>query len=347
MKKLIFALLLCAGAALSALAQSNAPLVVTEIDGSPRATNVTTLVFSNGSVTCSSSRRCTVTTGGGGGSGTVTSVAQSFTGGLISVGGSPITTSGTLALTVAGTSGGVPYFSSTSTWASSAALAANAIVIGGGAGAAPSTTTTATGILTFLGTPSSANLASAVTDETGSGALVFGTSPTISSLNAASTVSFGTGTGTGKFTGVICASAATATTSGTTEETVATCTIPANSMSADAKGVRVTAFFSTAATTNNKTIKLQYGATVLQTVTKNTTSGSVKLEAIVLRDGATSQKGFSRQFWTLAGTWIDDLQNFTTPAETLSGSVDLTIKLTTATAAAGASLQSYVVEFIN
>lgn len=37
-----------------------------------------------------------------------------------------------------------------------------------------------TGVATWLGTPSSANLASAVTDETGSGALVFGTSPTIS-----------------------------------------------------------------------------------------------------------------------------------------------------------------------
>jgi hypothetical protein len=38
-----------------------------------------------------------------------------------------------------------------------------------------------TGVATFLATPSSANLASAVTDETGSGALVFGTSPTIAS----------------------------------------------------------------------------------------------------------------------------------------------------------------------
>ena len=36
-----------------------------------------------------------------------------------------------------------------------------------------------TGVATFLGTPSSANLASAVTDETGSGALVFGTSPSL------------------------------------------------------------------------------------------------------------------------------------------------------------------------
>lgn len=34
------------------------------------------------------------------------------------------------------------------------------------------------GVATFLGTPSSANLATAVTDESGSGALVFGTSPT-------------------------------------------------------------------------------------------------------------------------------------------------------------------------
>jgi hypothetical protein len=77
-----------------------------------------------------------------------------------------------------GTSGGIPYYSSTTAITSSAALAANALVIGGGAGVAPSTTTTASGILTFLGTPSSANLAAAVTDETGTGALVFGTSPT-------------------------------------------------------------------------------------------------------------------------------------------------------------------------
>jgi len=40
-------------------------------------------------------------------------------------------------------------------------------------------TSLGTGVATFLGTPSSANLASAVTNETGSGSLVFGTSPTI------------------------------------------------------------------------------------------------------------------------------------------------------------------------
>jgi len=90
-----------------------------------------------------------------GSTGTVTSVAQSFTGGLISVAGSPITGAGTLALTVAGTSGGVPYFSSGTTWATSAALAANSLVVGGGAGAAPATVTTGTGVITLLGGASS------------------------------------------------------------------------------------------------------------------------------------------------------------------------------------------------
>ena len=78
-----------------------------------------------------------------------------------------------------GTSGGVLAFTAAGTLASSGALAANALVIGGGAGVAPSTTTTGTGVLTFLGTPSSANLAAAVTDETGSGSLVFATSPSV------------------------------------------------------------------------------------------------------------------------------------------------------------------------
>ena len=40
-------------------------------------------------------------------------------------------------------------------------------------------TSLGTGVATWLGTPSSANLIAAVTDETGSGSLVFGTTPTI------------------------------------------------------------------------------------------------------------------------------------------------------------------------
>lgn len=68
---------------------------------------------------------------GGGGSGTVTSVG--WTGGIVSV----ATATTTPAFTVAGTSGGIPYFSSSSAWATSAQLGANQVVVGGGAGAAP------------------------------------------------------------------------------------------------------------------------------------------------------------------------------------------------------------------
>ena len=54
-------------------------------------------------------------------------------------------------------------------------LAAPLPVASGGTGI----TSFGTGVATWLGTPSSSNLAAAVTDETGSGALVFATSPTL------------------------------------------------------------------------------------------------------------------------------------------------------------------------
>lgn len=59
-----------------------------------------------------------------------------------------------------------------------------------------------TGVLTFLETPSSANLLAAVTNETGTGALVFGTSPTLTTpiLSGAVNVSAATFTGATSFT---------------------------------------------------------------------------------------------------------------------------------------------------
>jgi hypothetical protein len=110
------------------------------------ATSTTTPVITLNVPTASATNRGALsaadwTTFNNKGSGTVTSV--SFTGGIISV----ATATTTPALTVAGTSGGIPYFSSASTWATSAALTANAIVLGGGAGASPS-------VLASLGTTS-------------------------------------------------------------------------------------------------------------------------------------------------------------------------------------------------
>ena len=129
----------------------------------------------------------------------VTSVGQSFTGGLISVSGSPVTSSGTLALTVAGTSGGIPYFSSGTTWASSGALAANAIVIGGGAGAAPSTTTTGTGVVTAVGNAVNTNgglLTMPSTPSNGQLLIGNGTNYTNSNITAGTGIAVTNGAGT-------------------------------------------------------------------------------------------------------------------------------------------------------
>ena len=66
------------------------------------------------------------------------------------------------------------------------------------------------GVATFLVTPSSANLAAAVTGETGSGALVFGTSPTIADPTITGTGAIA-GTFTGNLTGNVTGTASTAT----------------------------------------------------------------------------------------------------------------------------------------
>ena len=68
---------------------------------------------------------------------TVFSVGAEFTGGLVSVSGSPITTSGTFDFTVAGTSGGLVYFNSPTTWASSGVFTSGLPLIGAGVGNPP------------------------------------------------------------------------------------------------------------------------------------------------------------------------------------------------------------------
>jgi hypothetical protein len=95
-------------------------------------------------------------------SGTVTSVSGTGTVNGISLSGT-VTSSGNI--TLGGTLANVDLTSQVT----GTLPAAN-----GGTGI----TSLGTGVATFLGTPSSANLAAAVTDETGSGSLVFATSPT-------------------------------------------------------------------------------------------------------------------------------------------------------------------------
>jgi hypothetical protein len=103
-----------------------------------------------------------------------TKVASSVADGVTSVGGTGtvngITLTGTVTstgnLTLGGTLSGVNLASQ---------VTGTLPVANGGTGI----TSLGAGVATFLGTPSSANLAAALTDETGSGSAVFATSPTL------------------------------------------------------------------------------------------------------------------------------------------------------------------------
>ncbi len=121
-------------------------------EGSSISTGVKNINFVGATVTATNSGD-DVTVNVSAGTGTVTSVAATVPA-FLSVAGSPITTTGTLAISLSGTA--LP-------------------VANGGTGI----TSFGTGVATFLGTPSSANLAAALTDETGTGSAVFATSPTL------------------------------------------------------------------------------------------------------------------------------------------------------------------------
>jgi hypothetical protein len=143
---------------------------------------------------------------GGGGSGTVTSV--SWTGGIVSI----ATATSTPAFTIAGTSGGIVYFDSATTWASSGVLTNNALIKGGGAGGAPSSVTTGTGVLTALGV----NTGSAGAFVVNGGALGTPSSGTVTNLTGTASINInGTVGATTPNTGTFSSTVHTGATSGT------------------------------------------------------------------------------------------------------------------------------------
>ena len=77
-----------------------------------------------------------------------------------------------------GSAGSIVYQTGAGATGFSAAGTSGQVLLSGATGS-PTWSTLGTGVATFLATPSSANLAAAVTDETGSGLLVFDTSPTL------------------------------------------------------------------------------------------------------------------------------------------------------------------------
>lgn len=76
---------------------------------------------------------------------------------------------------------------------------------------------------------------------------------------AVSSVQAGTGTGSLTLGGVLCKGASSATTAGTSEEIIATCTIPANTLTSLSQFLLVRMTGVVAANGNNKTLRVRIG----------------------------------------------------------------------------------------
>lgn len=189
-------------------------IAVQEVDGAPNVGVVTGLKVTDGSLTDNGDGTVTIATSGAAnmviGTSTITGGVPS---GLLYVGTGPVLQQVSINGLVFGNGASAPGAYGGTSCTNQAVTALNA------SGVATCTTLTSAyvdtsvitdgslgvGVKTFLGTPSSANLAAAVTGETGTGALVFGTGPTITLENGTglpiATGVSGLGTGVATFLG--------------------------------------------------------------------------------------------------------------------------------------------------
>jgi len=164
----------------------------TTVNGLTLTTSTGTLTIANGK-TVTVNNTLTFT-------GTDTSTADFGAGGTVAYKGSPLsqfasTTSSQLAGVISDETGsGALVFGTSPVLVTPNLGTPSAVTLTNGTGLPISTGVSglATGIATFLATPTSANLIAAVTNETGTGSLVFGTSPTLTTPVIASIVNTGT-----------------------------------------------------------------------------------------------------------------------------------------------------------
>jgi len=156
----------------------------------------------------------------------------------------------------------------------------------------------------------------------------------------------GTGTGVSEASGKANVNTtAVGTDANTVEKDLITYSLPANSLSADGKLVKITAWGSVAANGNTKTIRLDFGATTIRQIGPSAMNGlDWRMDGLVIRTDATTQDAMATEF---LDTSAQDTTN-TTPTETLSGAVVIKITGENGTAAANDIVaEGMLVEYLN
>ena len=277
--------------------------------------------------------------------------------------------------TSAGTNGGVLYGnSSTGTYGFSAAGSAGQVLQSNGSGAPTWTTATypatagAAGTIlrsngtngvystsTFADTYTASNLLYSNGANTvqglataNNGVLVTNDSgvPSISSnLPAGIKLAAGGGTATAYIGGGLFSDSTTyGNTNDTNEDTMTSYSLPANTLSINNQGIHVRVYGMTASNSHNKTIKLYFGATVIASLSNNSSGKAWYFDAYILRKTATTQTAMGLS--QLHSDTTVAVSN-TAPAETLSNAVIIKTTAQTGTAAANDITQTgIIVEYI-
>ena len=133
-------------------------------------------------------------------------------------------------------------------------------------------------------------------------------------------------------------------TTGTSEEVLATYTLPANTLSADGKAIRVRAFGKHAANANVATLQIRaggIGGSVIATCTANVSNGQWVMDVIYIRTGASAEIAGSLVFGsTGAGNALPGTQN-------TANAIDIVVTGATPTSAGDVTFIGMIVEALN
>lgn len=140
---------------------------------------------------------------------------------------------------------------------------------------------------------------------------------------------------------------------GTAETDMATYTLPAGTLSADGKILRITAWGTTAANANTKTVKIYFGATEVARpiITSGSAFGWGTTGGIyVVRSGAATQGTFSRTSTGVAALGTNesanDINSIDT-GETMSGAIVIRITGQSNTTSNDVLLKGFIIEILN
>jgi hypothetical protein len=129
-----------------------------------------------------------------------------------------------------------------------------------------------------------------------------------------------------------------APTVGTALETLYTFAIEANTLANDGESIEIDVALTTAANANNKTATIAFGGTTMvSTGAIAANAETITMRCHIYRTGAATQKAHCQHRHSVTATDNADMfggNRVTTPAETLSGAVNLIVTGTTPTAAA-------------